>query len=476
MAAHPEEKGGRTDEQIWVAYGETYTAMFEAFYRAEMEGSRERAVEAGRRGISYLVRAQAYDLLGFLASGVVISTRNPRLLSRVIGELEGVIEQASVGRARWRLRAYLADALSRGGRPDAALPFYEQAVAEAEETGHWNDVGWICQNWANTLANIGRLADAKFTFLRSARAAARTSSPRVDFLASELGAFLVDVRKGGGERALPEIESRLQEIRVWWRRHRAGEPVPEAPDPVVLARALIAGLDIAREANLALKRSEACLGFLTEIEEIQRALGEGEHELARTRFNRYGPLLHLGRLDEAQRVLESCLAIFQRVGDLSKEAWALSALADLWDEREDREQAASLERKALAVRNRLSDLEGRSSSHSNLSCYLDRLGAAEEAAWHRLAGISYLLILGHGQHLATALHNLAVVTRRAAVSGRQYELPRLADLLARPEFEPLQRTLTEWDVAPDELQAQIDELVEQVRGRVERSPEEPTGA
>ncbi|HEX9944388.1 MAG TPA: CHAT domain-containing protein [Thermoanaerobaculia bacterium] len=463
MASHSEEKGNWTEEQVWMAYGGRYAAAFEALQMAGGEGSRDRAVEAGRRGLSYLVRARAFDRLGSFASSVVTSTRDPRLLRRVIAELEGVVEQVPAGEARWSLRANLADALSRGGRPDAALPFYEQAEAEAEEAGHWSDVGWICQNWAITLRSLGRLDDAKSTYLRSAGAKVRAGSLRVDILASELEALRVDVMQGGAERALPEVESRLQEVRTWWQRHRAGEPVPEDPDPVYLARVLIGGLDIAREANLALERWEDCLGVLTESEETKRALGEGEHELAITRFNRYGPLLRLGRLDEAQRVLEGCLAVFRGVGDLPMEARALGALADLWDKREDREQAAGLGRQALAVCNRLSDLTDRSISHGNLANYLDRLEAAEDAVRHRLAAIVYDLVMGHGQFLATDLRNLAISMRRAAASGGRYELPRLAELLARPEFEPLQRTLTEWDVALDELQAQVDQCVEEVR-------------
>ena len=51
----------------------------------------------------------------------------------------------------------------------------------------------------------------------------------------------------------------------------------------------------------------------------------------------------------------------------------------------------------------------------------------------------------------------------AAASGESYELPRLAELLARSEFEPLRRTLTEWKVGLDELQVKIDEIVEGVR-------------
>jgi tetratricopeptide (TPR) repeat protein len=467
METRSEGKGGWTEEQAWIAYGARYAAAFEALWMAGGEGSRERTLEAGRRGISYLLRARAFDRLGLFASEVVISMRDPRQLHRVIAELEGAVEQVPAGEARWCLRTYLADALDNAGRPAAALPFYEQAVAEAEEAGHWSHVGAICQNWASALGNAGRLDDAKATYLRSAQAKARAGSRRLDVLASEIEALRVDVMQGGAEQALPEIESRLQEIRAWWRRHRAGELVPEAPDPAFLARVLIGGLNVAEEASRALERWEACLGALTESEETERALGEGEHELARTRFNRYGPLLSLGRLEEAQPVLENCLAVFRGAGDLPNEAKALSALAYLWDERDDPEQAAGLARQALAVRNRLSDLADRSISHGNLANYLDRLGAAEEAARHQLAAIVYDLIMNRRQGLQIKLHNLAIYMRRAAGSGERYELPRLAELLARSEFEPLRRTLTEWNVGLDELQAAIDEIVERVRSQIE---------
>lgn len=65
----------------------------------------------------------------------------------------------------------------------------------------------------------------------------------------------------------------------------------------------------------------------------------------------------------ARRVLEGCLHIFREADDVTNQAKALSALADLWDKRGDRVQAVALERQALAVRDRLPDLAGRSISH-----------------------------------------------------------------------------------------------------------------
>ena len=138
-----------------------------------------------------------------------------------------------------------------------------------------------------------------------------------------------------------------------------------------------------------------------DLEETQGALGEGGHGLARTRFNRCGPLLRLGRLDEAQETLESCLEIFRAIGDLSMEAMSLSALADLWDKRGDREQAVGLARQALAVQNRLSDL---GAVHLALQPGdLPRQpGRGGGNGWHWMAALIYALVIGHRSHLALA--------------------------------------------------------------------------
>jgi hypothetical protein len=136
--------------------------------------------------------------------------------------------------------------------------------------------------------------------------------------------------------------------------------------------------------------------------------------------------------------------------------------------RKDLDQAAGLTRQALAVCNRLSKLEDRSMSHGNLANYLDLSEAKEEAARHRLAAIAYDLVIDLGQDLSRELRNLAEAVHRAAAAGGLYELPRLAELLAGPDFEPLQRTLAERNVALDALQAQIDQQVEEVRRAVGR--------
>jgi hypothetical protein len=162
--------------------------------------------------------------------------------------------------------------------------------------------------------------------------------------------------------------------------------------------------------------------------------------------------------------------VFRRADDLPRRAMALSALADVWDKLGDPAQAAALERRALALHNRLSDPVNRSISHQNLSNYLDRTADPQGSARHDLAALVYRLVTGHGELLKTWRRNFAIRTRRAAAAGGRYELPRLADFLALPELDPLQRFLAEREVDPASLQAEIDALVEEVRSQVAREP------
>jgi tetratricopeptide (TPR) repeat protein len=465
MATHPEEQGGRTPEQVWRAYGKRYAAAFSALAKTGKPGAQDRAAEAGRRALSYLVRAGDFDALGGFASQLVTSTKNPALLRAVIAQLQEVADQVLAGKARSSVRTYLADALRNAGQPEQSLPLYEQSATEAEQGGHWEKLGTICQNWGNALGDVGQLDQARRAHQRSADAMRRAGSPRVFVVGSELEALRIDVHQGEAEKALPEIERRLEEVRGWWRRHGQGEQLPDAPVPHILGRVLLGALDIARMANQALERWQPCLDLLHEMEQVQRGHGEGEHGLARVRFNRYGPLLRLGQLREAQEVLEGCLEVDREAEDLPGQAADLSALADVWDERGATGQAIALERQALAVRERLADPNGRAISHGNLSNYLSKAAQAEEEARHLLAALVYFLVTGHHQGLTEVLNNIRIRMRKAAAAGDRYELLPLTALLERPEFDALRRFLVEAGVSPADLQAKIDQRLEQVRSQ-----------
>jgi tetratricopeptide (TPR) repeat protein len=458
MDKHPGERSGNTEADIWTAYGQRYGALFEALLDA---AKRDQASEAGRRGIRYLVRARAFEQLGGFASGVVTGTRDPALLGQVIADLQAAAGEVPAGQARWLLRLNLADALQRAGRPDQALSLYAQAAEEAEAAEHWSDLAAIYGNWATALRNVGQLDPARETHLRSAEAERRAGGPRVNVVMSEQEALRVDVMQGRAAEALPAIEAKLGEVRAWWALRQQGQPVPEAPDGEVLARALVGGLDIARSANLRLERWQPCLDLLGELEQVERDLGTGEHEVARTRFNRYGPLMRLGNLAEARAVLEGCLDVFHRVDDATAEATALSALANVWHDLDDPTQAIALERRALAMRDRLPDPRDRAISHNNLANYLHAAGTPAEAPSHQLAALVYTLVTGLDPRIY--LNNLAFRTRQSAARNETFTFPPLSTLLADPAFSALRAYLTSAGADLPALQARIDALVAAAR-------------
>jgi tetratricopeptide (TPR) repeat protein len=463
MQNHPAERGGRTTEQIWIAYGERYEALFEQLRRSGQENAMTAATEMGRRGLTYFVRAKAFDKLGDFASVLVTGTHDPTALAAVIAELQAVADQVPAGRDRWVLRLNLANALLQSGRPDRGLPLYAQAAAEAEAEEDWANVGVIYHCLATALGNVGQLDQAKTTYRRSVDAYRKANAPKVQIVGNELEALRIDVMQGHAADALPEIETRLNAVRDWQRRTHAGETVPDAPEPVFLGRVLVGGLDIARQANQRLERWDACLALLTEIEQTERDAGASRHEQYRTRFNQYGPLMKLGRLTDAQRVVEECLAVYREANDLTLQARALSALANIWKERGDLEQAIALARQALSIRNRLPDPSDRAISHGNLANYLEKAGKLEDEARHLLASIIYRLLTQRHDLLSIDLRNLGIRIRRAAQTGGRYDLPRLAEMLALPAFDALKQFLAQRGVDVPELQAAIDQLVEQVR-------------
>jgi tetratricopeptide (TPR) repeat protein len=458
MERHPSERSGRTEVEVWKAYGERYGEAFNALLRS---GQREPALEAGRRGIRYLVRAHAFESLWGFAGVMVTSTNDPSLLGPVIADLQVVVGEVPAGEARWKLRTYLADALHQAGRPNQSLPLYALAAEEAEAAEHWMDVGWICQNWASAFMGVGQLERARETYLRSAEVSRRIGGPRIEIVASELEALRVEVKRGRAEDALPIIEEKLTEVRNWWARLEKGEGVPEVPNGESLARALKSCLDVATEANLQLKRWQAALDLQDEVWQVKRVLGESKHELARTRFNTYGPLIQLEKLGEAKAVLDSCLEIFREAGDVMREGMTLSALANVWYRLGDPLQSVALERRALALRERLPNPEHRATSHDYLAVYLYETGLVAEAPSHRLAALTYRIATGFALHVS--LHNFAVDMLKAADRDQYLDLPRLVDILKNPAFASLRAFLGERSVAADKLQAAIDDLNEQIR-------------
>jgi len=458
---HEGELKGSSEKGIWLAYGERYSAAFDQLMQSGRERALDQAAEAGRRAIAYILRAREFERLGAFASEMICNTNDPQLLRSVIQGLNAVVEEAPSGQTRWRMRTYLADALRRSGQQDQSLALYEQAVAEAEDAKDWSDVGWICQNWANALRRIGRLDDARNTYLRSAEAKKKSGGALVNIWASELEAMRIDILQGRAREVLPDIERRLKSLRAWWHASRKGQTGKEAPDREQLGRAFISALDIAKDAYSRQENWQACLDMLKEQEQVQKERGAGDLDVAQTRFNQYYPLLELNKLPEAQQVLEECLHIFRDNDDTYRQSAALSALADVWDRRGDLRQAIGLQRQALSLCNGLPVPSDRAVSHENLSNYLHKSAQPDPSARHFLAALIYSIVMGEQQHLPGMWHNLSIRIRSIKEKGEGYTLPRITELLGQPEFAPLRQWLSGNNLLDPATLQQIQDALDQ---------------
>jgi tetratricopeptide (TPR) repeat protein len=420
------------------------------------------------------VQADAWDRLVGLANTLVTSTSDPRVLGPLVEHLDAAAKSAPEGRPRWSCLVNLADALAGAGRPDASLSFYEQAAAEAKavaEAGEndsrqaWSDLGAVTGNWANALRAAGNLNEARQRQLDSVKAAKKAGLPAIEVLGRELEALRIEIMQGQVAAALPEVETRLVRIQTWWQQHCSGKPVPDAPDPEILARALISALDIAKECHLVRKDWPACLRCMDDTLEAERALGRPVEEIACTRLNRANFLMQMpSRIDEAKAELEACLLLFE--GDPARSALVISSLADLLGRQGDIRQAIIQERRSLAIREQLPSPADRALSHNNLANDLERSGtpsALAESSLHQLVALIYTLVAGLGESLKTLLGNYAIRFRRARAAGTVLAVPRVEELLADPAFAPLAQWLSKREVPVDQLQSDVDQHLDQAR-------------
>jgi tetratricopeptide (TPR) repeat protein len=467
IAHHPQDRAGLTESAIRLAYAERLESVFEGLQHQNMTD----ALQAGSRALVYCVQAEAWDRLGSLASRLVTSVGDQRLLDELIPHLQTAVESAPEGEPRWRCLGNLADALRVVGRPDTSLPFYEQAAAQARAVAEaggdssrraWADLATITANWANALGNVGDLDAARQRHLESAEVEKKAGRPAIYVIGSELEALRIDIQEGKVAEAWPEVEARLAQVEAWWQQHRSGLSVPEAPRAEFLVRAFISALDIAYNAHLAREDWESALRCTDGVLEVERAMKRPAEDIARTRANRAAVLGRLRRFDEAKAELEACLQLFQN--NSAVRATVLSSLAVLFHEQGDVAQSIIQERRALALREQLPNPADRAISHNNLANYLERSGtpsALAESPRHQLAALIYHLVAGLGQGRQTTLRNYTTRFRRAHAVGTVLAVPRVAELLADPAFAPLEQWLRQRRADVAELQAGVDHFLDQ---------------
>jgi hypothetical protein len=418
-----------------------------AYWRAVSRWARERedgedsdmVVRAGLAAAPYLLRSGEWGTAGFLLEQSVMRDGSPGTAQAVLPSLRriaaatGLPEDVGIlARALARVDGGEAEQLLRGAADDAAgVGKYRVASAVAGEL-------------VTLLRAAGRLAEALAVAGEMAEYTRQAGLGPWTRLADQTRRLQVLGLMGEHGQVLAEVE----ELRAAMALLPACRDASETVTPWNVRETI---LNTGYTSAVATGDWARCLDLNTEVVASMRQRGAGLHEVTRFRFNDAGPLISLGRVGEAGRLLAECQRVFEDEADTPALAMVLSTRASLEDVLGHRRAAAELVRTALRLAYAQPEPQGIEICHHNLANYLGRLGedrAGQRA--HRLGAALICRLAGMAYDLADTVHVLAgdlrtdggadpslpsKVTQVVAVAERT-EGVRLAALLAALQPNP----------------------------------------
>ena len=293
-----------------------------------------------------------------------------------------------------------------GVDPGAAERLLHAALAAADTAGDHRTASRAAGDLVNLLQDAGRLAEGLAAAGQKAEYTRRAGLGPWTQLGDQAQRLQVLGMMGEHAQVLAEMAD--------LRAVMAGLPDRSGPGETVVPwniRELI--LDTVHTSAVAMGDWQQCLDLNAEIAASLRRHGAGKHEVASTRLNDATPLIKLGRMAEAGRLLAECQRVFEDHADTASLATVLGARASLEAALGHRQAAADLARAALRLRYVRPEPRSISISHHNLANYLGELGgerAGQRA--HRLAAALIRRLSGDDHYLANAVGALAAVLRR----------------------------------------------------------------
>ena len=168
-------------------------------------------------------------------------------------------------------------------------------------------------------------------------------------------------------------------------------PVPD-PSGAAIPWAIREGLlDTGRRAARLLGKYTDALALNADLVTSRRDRRAPDYDIARARFNDYGPLLLLGRTEEALQLLRECRQVFQDANDIKWLGNAVTALASIENARGRDDDAVRLQRDALRFSYLAGDVAAIAAGYHNLGLYLHLRQPAAALASHLTAALIWRL-------------------------------------------------------------------------------------
>lgn len=378
-----------------------WTAVYQMGLQRESQGGGPLIRRAGLAAFPYLMRRRDWETASSLLERGLLLDASPNAFSVVLPRLR-LIAEATGGTERELIdRGKLAKALWTAGQGGVAKREMRAVVATAVERRQFRIASAVSGDLINLLRARGALAEALTVAEEMAEYTRRAGLGPWSQLADEARRLQILGMMGRHEEVLEAVKG--------LREPMAGLPeTGEMAESVLPWNVREATLDVGHTSALATKRWQAALDFNAEILEVTKARGANSLELARTRFNDYGPLLSLDRFEEAAALLTECRTAFEAAGHLEYLGKALGAQAELASVRSQYAEARRLEGTALRTAYRIGDPVDVAISHNNLANHICRdSGEWDDVLAYRLAAIILGSLMGSG-YTADWFRNLVI--------------------------------------------------------------------
>jgi tetratricopeptide (TPR) repeat protein len=429
------QAGGRVQRVVDQVLARYWKGVFARAIEAEGGEVGGLVLRAGRGAAPYLLRLEDWAGASRLLQQVLFRDHSPATVQAVLPLLRRIAEATRGSDRELADMGVLAGAL-REVQPDVA----EAQLRELRERAVAEDRHDLASSAAvdliDLLRHTGRLEEALRLTEQAASSTRRAGAGPWTQLDIQGQRLRLLAALGRDQEVLTEI--RLLENQLATLPERSQQP--EAVQPWSVREDVF---DTARLAASNLGRWPEALAFNAEVLRSLRARGATDYEVAFSRFNDYFPLLRLGELDSAERLLRECREVSEAEGDLKMLGKTLSALADLEAERGRPGEAVRFEEIALRYKYAVMDPVAIPVSHHNLATHLWWSGGDRTLVLaHRLAAALIWYRSASGQ-LSVALETLANDVAAAGapplaisfgeLSARvgQVEGVRLSDLVAR---------------------------------------------
>jgi hypothetical protein len=366
------------------------------FQRArEVEGCEAWAgpmiIRAGLHGFPYLARLGEWGLASTLLDNTTRRDLSPATIAAVLPLVQRLVAATTGTKRELTDLGLLARVFNSAGSTSKAEELLRELVVSSAGQGEFALASGLCSELFNLLRETGQ-----------PRTALKVAQQKAEYTRQAGGGPWSQLLDEGQQlqirnelREHREVLARVMELREQMRQ--MPDPPGENDQTVTVWNVREATLDVGREAALGLQAWQLALDINAEIIGITESRGATALEVARTRFNDYGPLLELQRYDDARELLLSCRDVFEQENATPEIGGVFSALASLENRSSHQEAALRFARAALRYNYAAGTPSSINIDHFNLANYLTRADADwADVFAHRLAATMISSTTGSG--------------------------------------------------------------------------------